>query len=342
MRPVLLARRDEPRPQVMPAPVAVLAGLDAYPERLQVVHRVARVDRRHVAGWHHEVIRSRCAAVDALPVRDLPRREDPAERRMHRHPPRHLGLRAPGVVARRDHQAPKRLQRRIVVAPPQPGDLAMPQPGDRLERVLHPALDRDPRVADQLLHLPRGERRRRAPLGILVDLRRQLAPVEHARVALDQLVNDRIAKHRVHDPVHAKDRARRHVAGLAQCPHHVAHVPGPHLVEPHRPQVRQHVVREPAAVGHDRAHSPRLALREPLSRCTRRPSPGRPSRQRSGARRACAAPPSHSAAPCACRPPQTRSAARSSFRSCPSGDTTTSHRADRRLPCYLPPRVRRP
>ncbi|HEX8111226.1 MAG TPA: hypothetical protein VF516_26025 [Kofleriaceae bacterium] len=207
----------------MPAPVAVLAGLDPQPERRQVglerVHRVARVDRREVARRHHEIIGGRRTAVDALPVRRLPRREDLAERRMYRHAPGDIGLRAAGVVARGDHQAPQRLQRRIVVAPAQPGDLAMPQPRDRLERVLHAALGRNARVADQLLHLARGEGRRRAPLGILVDLGRQLAPVEHARVALDQLVNDRIAKHRVHDPVYAEDRARRHVASLT--PTHV-------------------------------------------------------------------------------------------------------------------------
>jgi hypothetical protein len=160
-------------------------------------------------------------------------------------------------------RAPERFERRIVVAPAHPGDLAVPQPGDRLERVLHAMLHGDPRVADQLLHLSRGVRRRRAPLGILVDLGRQLAAVEHARVALDQLVDERIAEHRVHEPVHVEDRARSELASLAQRANHVAHVPGLHLGQQQRPDVREHVVPQTSAVDHDRAHAARFALVEP-------------------------------------------------------------------------------
>jgi hypothetical protein len=148
---------------------------------------------------------------------------------VHGHAPRDLGLGAAGVVARGDHQAPERLERRIVVAPAQPGDLAVPQPRDRLERVLHAALDRDPRVRDQLLDLACGVRCGRAPLGIPVDLLGQLATVEHARVALDQLIDERVTKHRVNEPVHVQDRARRELTCLAQRADHVAHVPGFHL-----------------------------------------------------------------------------------------------------------------
>jgi hypothetical protein len=53
--------------------------------------------------------------------------------------------------------------------------------------------------------------------------------VEHARVALDQLVDERVTKHRVDEPVHVQDRAWRELTCLAQRADHVTHVPGLHL-----------------------------------------------------------------------------------------------------------------
>jgi hypothetical protein len=56
VRSMFLVRCDEPRAQVMPAPIAVLARLDAQPERgevaLESIVGVLGCDRRHVAGGH--------------------------------------------------------------------------------------------------------------------------------------------------------------------------------------------------------------------------------------------------------------------------------------------------
>jgi len=71
-----------------PPAVAVSACPNPQPERGQVALEcfvgILGVDRRHVAGGHDQVVDSRRAAVDALPVRELPCREDLRTRRPDR------------------------------------------------------------------------------------------------------------------------------------------------------------------------------------------------------------------------------------------------------------------
>ena len=63
------------------------------------------------------------------------------------------------------------------MAPSQRHRFARANPGEQLERVDDPAIERDLRVRDQCRHLVAREDRRGPPLGILVDERPELALV---------------------------------------------------------------------------------------------------------------------------------------------------------------------
>src|SRR5688572_25828917 len=92
---VLDCRRYEPRTQVVPASVAMLARLDAKPDLVKVDlerhNRVVWIDRCSVARGHDEVIGRWLVAVDLGPQL-APRLEHAGELGMDRDRARHLGL----------------------------------------------------------------------------------------------------------------------------------------------------------------------------------------------------------------------------------------------------------
>ncbi len=178
----------------------------------------ACVDRRSVAGRHHEVIRARLAAVDPRPVLLLPCGSDRRECRVHRHRPGILRFRALDTarlraVGERHVDARERLGRVVERSPGQRRDLDVTHTGDGLVGVLHPAPDGDHGVGDRALDLVHGDGRLGAPARILVALLRELAWFELARVRLDHLVDDRRLEHRAERAVDRDDRAGHQLAG---------------------------------------------------------------------------------------------------------------------------------